>query len=597
MGVAGGAEAAIHATRRYVSSMPDNHVIVKLDFANAFNTLRRDCLLEAVAREIPELYRFAHAAYSTEPILQYGNEILRSCEGTQQGDPLGPLEFCITIHPLLTRLRSELRFSFLDDLTLGGEADTVARDVELIDMEAAAMGLKLNKNKCELFSKSGQIQTQTAFAGFASLPVNSMRLLGSPVMPGPEVTVALNEKTEALRRAVSRLALLQSQDALTLLRYSLSIPKLLYTLRTSDCHENPVLFYFDIALRNALSAILNVDMSDMQWQQAALPVRDGGLGIRSAVMLAPSAFLASAAGTMELQNHILPPTVSIIPDKSVESTLSIWSERSRAPTPLGAAANIQRNWDAACTEQVKRELLDAASDKRERARLLASQAAHSADWLYALPISSLGLRLPDEAVRVAVGMRLGVKICEEHLCPCGANVDSKGTHGLSCRKSAGRQQRHSQLNDIIWRGMMKAKIQAAKEPVGLTRTDGKRPDGVTLIPWSRGRCLTWDVTVPDTLAASHLDQTSLTAGAAAEHAAAQKTTKYADITHSYDFVPLAVETLGAWCVDSLNLVKQLGKRISEATGDSQETTYLLQRLSVAIQRCNAICFRGSFVEY
>ena len=93
------------------------------------------------------------------------------------------------------------------------------------------------------------------------------------------------------------------------------------------------------------------------------------------------------------------------------------------------------------------------------------------------------------------------------------------------RKSAGRQQRHSQLNDIIWRGMVKAKIQATKEPNGLTRTDGRRPDGVTMIPWSHGRCLTWDVTVPDTLAASHLDRTSLAAGAAAEHAAAQKTIK------------------------------------------------------------------------
>ena len=115
-----------------------------------------------------------------------------------------------------------------------------------------------------------------------------------------------------------------------------------------------------------------------------------------------------------------------------------------------------------------------------------------------------------------------------------------------------------------------------------------------MIPWSHGRCLTWDVTVPDTLAAAHLDRTSLAAGSAAEHAAAQKTIKYADIMHSYDFIPLAVETLGAWSDDALNFVKLLGKRISEATGDSQETAYLLQRLSVAIQRCNAICFTGSF---
>jgi len=43
------------------------------------------------------------------------------------------------------------------------------------------------------------------------------------------------------------------------------------------------------------------------------------------------------------------------------------------------------------------------------------------------------------------------------------------------------------------------------EPRGLTRDDGERPDGVASMPWKNGRCLIWDVTCPDTLAASYLD--------------------------------------------------------------------------------------------
>ena len=31
------------------------------------------------------------------------------------------------------------------------------------------------------------------------------------------------------------------------------------------------------------------------------------------------------------------------------------------------------------------------------------------------------------------------------------------------------------------------------EPRGLFRTDGKRPDGVTMIPWEMGKQLVWDV--------------------------------------------------------------------------------------------------------
>src|SRR5688572_28968106 len=48
------------------------------------------------------------------------------------------------------------------------------------------------------------------------------------------------------------------------------------------------------------------------------------------------------------------------------------------------------------------------------------------------PVTTCGLRLDDEAVRIAVGLRLGTGICEPHACPCGARVTADGAHGLSC---------------------------------------------------------------------------------------------------------------------------------------------------------------------
>jgi len=56
-----------------------------------------------------------------------------------------------------------------------------------------------------------------------------------------------------------------------LLKNSLAMPKLLYTLRTSDCSDNTLLSQFDNALKAALSVILNVDLNDDQWAQASLP--------------------------------------------------------------------------------------------------------------------------------------------------------------------------------------------------------------------------------------------------------------------------------------------------------------------------------------
>jgi len=60
----------------------------------------------------------------------------------------------------------------------------------------------------------------------------------------------------------------------------------------------------------------------------------------------------------------------------------------------------------------------------------------------------------------------------------------------------------------------------------LARQDGKRPDDLTLIPWQRGKSLTWDVTVAHTLADSHVSATACSGGEAAEQAAGRKTAKY-----------------------------------------------------------------------
>jgi len=198
-----------------------------------------------------------------------------------------------------------------------------------------------------------------------------------------------------------------------------------------------------------------------------------------------------------------------------------------------------------------------------------------------------------EVLRIAAGIRLGTALCEKHPCKCGAIVESNGHHGLSCIKGAGRQQRHGMLNDVIWRAFTRAKIPAVKEPSGLSRSDGKRPDGVTIIPWSRGRCLAWDVTVPDTFAASYQHLTSENAGAAAERAAHNKESKYAAISQTHHFVPVAVETAGSWHTESLEFIKELGGKISAATGDQRETSHLLQRLSVALQTGNSTSVIGT----
>lgn len=68
-------------------------------------------------------------------------------------------------------------------------------------------------------------------------------------------------------------------------------------------------------------------------------------------------------------------------------------------------------------------------------------------------------------------------------------VDQLGLHGLSCLRSAGRRIRHSSINDVILRSLISAEVPSVREPSSCCRSDGKRPDGMTLIPWKRGKSL------------------------------------------------------------------------------------------------------------
>ena len=132
--------------------------------------------------------------------------------------------------------------------------------------------------------------------------------------------------------------------------------------------------------------------------------------------------------------------------------------------------------------------------------------------------------------------------------------------------------------------------QQKKEPAGLLRGDGKRPDGLPLLPWQSG--LTWDVTVADILTSSSTPTTSVTPCGAAEAAATPKSAKYTEIIQSHIFVSIAIESLEPINMYGQRFLESLGERLSSISGDPR-VTFLYQRLSVLIQIFNSIAFRGT----
>jgi hypothetical protein len=192
VGVAGGCEAAVHAVRRFLSGSQKGDITVKLDFTNAFNSIHRDVVLKAVSDIAPELYCFCNSAYSSSSILKFGRFTILSQEGVQQGDPLGPLLFCLAVHPILSSLVSLFVAGYLDDFTIGGPVSSVSRDVEFIRAEGAKIGLDLNTSKCELIGQPGDppCSLPDCMASFVRVDVVNALLLGAALFIGPTLDEA-----------------------------------------------------------------------------------------------------------------------------------------------------------------------------------------------------------------------------------------------------------------------------------------------------------------------------------------------------------------------------------------------------------------------
>ena len=82
---------------------------------------------------------------------------------------------------------------------------------------------------------------------------------------------------------------------------------------------------------------------------------------------------------------------------------------------------------------------------------------------------------------------------------CGKNVTEDGWHSLSCLN----------LNALIKQSLLSTHNLSVLEPRHLHRTDQKRPDSLTIVPWADGKQLKCDVTIVDSLAASRISISSV----------------------------------------------------------------------------------------
>ncbi|KAF2899322.1 hypothetical protein ILUMI_06853 [Ignelater luminosus] len=540
-------------------------VLLKIDYKNAFNSVERDVMLQEVSKKTPSLFPFLWQCYSFSIDLLFGNQVIPSLVGVQQGDPAGPMTFSLAIPPIIDELKSELNVFYLDDGTLSDDPEVVLSDFMNIIDRSQELGLQVNPMKCELYFCSGEVDTniltcfQDVAPGIKAVSKQNLSLLGAPVFE--EVFLEFTtEKFKSLETMINRLIGLPSHVAYFLLKNCFAIPKLTYLLRTSPAWKFPEwCSALDNQLKNGLESILNIQLDCVQWTQASLPIKSGGLGIRKITDIALPAFLASTFG---------------------EEAKEIWNELN--PSNIPTLPTYQRNWDIINIQRIIVNTFTVDSFT-EIARLKALQLPESGAWLQAIPSSHIGTLMDNNSFRVCVALRIGSPVCRPYNCICGAQVSVDGRHGLHCGKGSGRFSRHNELNDILKRSLSSMGMPCLLEPGGPVRDDEKRPDGMTLVPWSRGQHLVWDATCTDTLADSHVAHSAVESGYAAEAAAKRKHSKYKVIKESnYFFVAFAVETFGPCSKEAQDLVHTIGTNLNQIYGDSRSKQFLTQRISLAL---------------
>jgi len=121
---------------------------------------------------------------------------------------------------------------------------------------------------------------------------------------------------------------------------------------------------------------------------------------------------------MELTSTLLPLHLQTAEDSGVAAAMSAWKRltsstntASITSAPSPPSSHVQRAWDdQQCCKVQADSLLDAATDHVVRARLLA--ACSPGSGLEELPLSSVGLKMDDEMIRIAAGFRLGAAVVQ-----------------------------------------------------------------------------------------------------------------------------------------------------------------------------------------
>ena len=509
---------------------------------------------------IPGLSAWMEYCYSGQPLLHLGKHTIHSCCGVQQGDPLGPLGFALTLHPLIEIIKSSLPSSlamnawYLDDGTLVGSPESLSAALGIIEKEGPKLGLHLNRRKSLLFIPKECDASSSPLPSDVPVAQGGFTLLGCPIGPPSYCEDILRARIDKIKQSLAALhELRDAQCETALLRSCLALPKLSYIIRTCPpCHISEGCKEFDSIIRDSLEMILGGPVSEWSLLKATLPSSRGGINLRSASLHAPAAFVASSISSQQLVGDILDDlTIHLHHLNSALSALasstmkSDWEDLEAIDVPLH-----QRHLSAAIDEVNHQHLLSSAPTTRACALANSTSLPHAGDWLNGVPSVSLGLHLHDREFRCCLRYWLGVPMhSTPYPCPqCHCTADVFGDHQVGCGGNSDRISRHNALRDVLFTAAQSGALAPCREASGVIPDSLRRPADILLPNWHQGQSAALDVHIISPLQQLTLSEAAYTPGHALEVGVRRKVAANPPSCRSagVDFIPIVAETLNWW---------------------------------------------------
>jgi len=494
IGIKGGCEMIVHTTTNWTTQilqegLNGNKIIIKLDLKNAFNTIDRHAIRNGIKKYAPKLITYFDWAYgcATNINLQNGFTVTQSSTGVRQGDPLGPLLFCLGLQTELsaaTNLNLKVDcYSLMDDITLFGDVTAVKTYLEHLASRLPTIGLQISFDKSAIFSTNPE---NISRLDQINIPItnNGLNILGCPVGTDAFVHDELSILFSDYRKYIDVVNKIPSPVAYLLLRFCINT-KPSYISRTCPpwlLREHAV--RHDRNIDSCIASMIEEPyLNDVSSTIRALPVKMGGLGIYTVSDILTPAWVASYTEALSFTNlegqnygweYVLSQGDSAL-QQHCAVIQRIYPNFSFHDFPL--MSKTQRDLTLAVHDEKLQTLIEKPilKDNNEHSTWFAASQKVPCPWL----TSSIG---PSHRYAPALGhcemqmnlkLRMLIPIIKNRPLRCSCDDDTRNNqryteyHALGCIKLSGelRTERHNSVRDIIYESIKQniPAIHVAKE--------------------------------------------------------------------------------------------------------------------------------------